>query len=340
MPSLSIIVPCYNVEKYLAKCLESIINQTYKDLEIICVNDGSSDRSLDIIENFAKKDCRVKVVNQKNQGISVARNEGVRNATGKYISFVDSDDYIDEETYESALKTIEETNVDMVCWGAKVELADTSKINSKKINKAEKYHKIKKTGMFKDLEEVAKNVPYTVWNKLYKKDIILENRIEFPKGKCFEDNEFFLKYLISCKSVYCMGKSYYHYVQRNKSIMNSKDDMKLLDRLYVFDNVLKYYDSKDKVDTFNSVLNDFFNAMFWNVLNNSVDKKSILSVVENIINQIDNSKLNNYIVSKIQTKGIKSVAYIVGNKKLGFEKMGPKIIIKILGAKLKFKCKF
>lgn len=340
MTNLSIIVPCYNVEEYLPKCLESILNQTYKDFELICINDESSDKTLEIIEAYAKKDARVKIINQKKKGISVARNEGLKQSVGKYIGFVDSDDFIEPETYEVAIKTLEEKKADIVYWGTKIEVSETSNISEKTVRKVETYHKLKRTGLILGADEIINNVTFTIWNKLFKKEIITENKIEFPLGRFFEDNEFILKYLLFCNSMYCLDRLYYHYVQRKKSVMNSKDDTRLLDRLYVFDNVLKFYDSKDKLELLNITLNKFFNDMFWNVLNNAVDKKSILPAVENIINQIDNSKLNNHIVSKIQTKGIKSVAYIIGNKKLGFEKMGPKIIIKILGAKLKFKCKF
>ena len=95
MPKISVIVPIFNVEKYLKECLESIINQTFKDIEIICINDGSTDNSLDILNQYAEKDNRIKVITQSNQGLSAARNTGIKYANGEYISFIDSDDYID-----------------------------------------------------------------------------------------------------------------------------------------------------------------------------------------------------------------------------------------------------
>ena len=101
MSKISVIVPVYNVEQYLPQCLDSIINQTYKNLEIICVDDGSPDNSGKILDEYAKKDKRIKVIHQENQGVSVARNTGLDNATGKYIGFVDPDDWIEADYYET-----------------------------------------------------------------------------------------------------------------------------------------------------------------------------------------------------------------------------------------------
>jgi glycosyltransferase involved in cell wall biosynthesis len=104
MPKVSIVIPVYNVEKYLRQCLDSVVNQTLKDIEIICVNDGSTDNSLQILEEYANKDDRIKIINKDNGGLSSARNAGLEIATGVYIGFVDSDDYIEIETYNEAYK--------------------------------------------------------------------------------------------------------------------------------------------------------------------------------------------------------------------------------------------
>ena len=115
MKKVSVIVPVYNVEKYLSRCLESLINQSLKDIEIICINDGSTDNSLQILKQFAYKDNRIKIINQTNSGQSVARNKGLAIASGKYIGFVDSDDWIDNDYYEKMFETIERTNSDFAC---------------------------------------------------------------------------------------------------------------------------------------------------------------------------------------------------------------------------------
>jgi len=115
IPNVSIIVPIYNVEPYLHRCLDSLVNQTLKDIEIICINDCSPDNSLDILKEYAEKDERINIINfEKNQGVSVARNTGIEIAKGEYIGFVDSDDYVDLDFYEKLYKKARETDADMV----------------------------------------------------------------------------------------------------------------------------------------------------------------------------------------------------------------------------------
>lgn len=115
-PDISIIVPVYNVEKYLPQCLESLINQTYANIEIICVNDGSTDNSLEILDKYAKRDSRIIVINQKNSGVSVARNAALKIISGKYLMFVDGDDWIELNNCETAYNLIEKYNADVVMW--------------------------------------------------------------------------------------------------------------------------------------------------------------------------------------------------------------------------------
>ena len=114
MPKVSVIIPVYNVEKYLSECLDSVVNQTLKDIEIICVNDGSPDGSAAILEEYAQKDNRIKVITQENRGLSEARNSGLKIASGEYIAFLDSDDYIDLKFFEQLYKRGIESNSDVV----------------------------------------------------------------------------------------------------------------------------------------------------------------------------------------------------------------------------------
>ena len=114
MNKVSIIVPVYNIEKYLAKCLDSLINQTLEDIEIICVNDGSTDNSAEILNEYAQKDCRIKIINQDNAGLSAARNTGINAANGEYIGYVDSDDWIDLNFYEKLYNAAKDTDADIV----------------------------------------------------------------------------------------------------------------------------------------------------------------------------------------------------------------------------------
>ena len=127
MELISIIVPVYNINNYVEKCLISLMNQTYKALEILCINDGSTDDSLDILEKLSKRDSRIKIISQPNKGLSAARNTGIANAKGDYIVFVDGDDWVDIEMCQKAYKIISETNVDIVLWSYVKEYPNKAK---------------------------------------------------------------------------------------------------------------------------------------------------------------------------------------------------------------------
>ena len=179
MPKVSIIVPVYNVEKYLSKCLDSLINQTLKDIEIICVNDGSTDSSLAILKDFANNDSRIKILDKQNEGVSVARNTGIEVATGQYLMFVDSDDYLVENACEKALIAIEHENSDICIFGH-YDLVD---------------EKLVKSSVNKDIIKAQKqnNQTYTdfsinIWDKIYNREFLIRNSINFiPNLKTSED---------------------------------------------------------------------------------------------------------------------------------------------------------
>ena len=237
---ISIIVPVYNVEKYLARCLDSILCQTFEDIEIICVNDGSKDNSLKILESYSEKDDRIKIVNKENGGLSSGRNEGLKYVTGDYVSFVDSDDWIESDTYELALSAMEKNNADFVSWGAKVVLDNDVNENSVSIISAKNYHNIRLIGYQKLNDNILSKATVTVWNKLFKTSIILDNKLTFPNGLLYEDNEFFYKYSIYCKSAYFIDKYLYNYFQRSNSIigkMNGKQSMKVADYITIYENI-------------------------------------------------------------------------------------------------------
>ena len=118
MAKISVIIPVYNIEKYLVKCLDSVINQTFTDIEIICINDGSTDNSLSILEEYAQKDKRIKIINKENGGLSSAWNAGLNEVSAEYLTFVDGDDWIDTNTFKLAYEAMLNNNVDYVCWSA------------------------------------------------------------------------------------------------------------------------------------------------------------------------------------------------------------------------------
>ena len=180
-PLISVIIPVYGVEKYIAQCLESIINQTYKNLEIIVVNDGTKDRSAEIAKEYAAKDSRIKVYDFKNGGLSVARNRGLEIATGDYISYIDSDDWLDTKTYETLLEAAMKNDADMVKCG----IIETNGVTEDKITFSDK--KIINNDQHKAFENYFNGMLWTLaWNGLYKKE--LAKKVKFPDNVVHEDN--------------------------------------------------------------------------------------------------------------------------------------------------------
>lgn len=226
---ISIIVPVYNVEKYLKKCLDFLINQTYKNIEIICVNDGSTDNSLDILNEYANKDERIIVVNKKNGGISDARNVGISKVSGEYMMFVDSDDWVDLETCEKSLDVMVKYSVDIVLYSYVREFDNKSL--SKIIFNEDCYFNVDdtKNKLYRRLfglygEELKKpenaDAIVTVWGKLYKSKLIIDNNIKFVDvktvGSC-EDGLFNIEVFHYVKTAYFINKTYYHYRKDNMS---------------------------------------------------------------------------------------------------------------------------
>ena len=226
MPSVSIIVPVYNVEKYLEKCLNSLVNQTLKDIEIIIVNDGSSDSSEIIVKEYKKKYKNIIYVTKENGGLSSARNFGMVYATGEYIAFLDSDDYTDKTLYEKMYKKAKETNSDYVECDFYWKYKD---------------HQKEDIGFrYKNKKEMFAKARVVAWNKLIKRDIIINNKLEFPMGLYYEDVEFFYKLLPHIKTFAFVEEPLIYYVQRETSIVN-KQDRRTRQIFTVLDNVIEYY---------------------------------------------------------------------------------------------------
>lgn len=223
-PTISVIVSIYNIEKYVARAVESICNQTYKDLEIILVDDGATDNSGKICDEFAIKDSRIKVLHKENGGLSSARNEGVKVATGEYIAFVDGDDWIDESMYEDMILAIQKYNADLaICNYKAVGKENTIDTSTENIAVFEGRETLK---VFIE-EDVRYQIQNAAWNKLYKRSLMGDLR--FPEGKLFEDIVYTTKLLAKSKKCVYLDQAYYNYIfDRSDSIMNSKKVERLL----------------------------------------------------------------------------------------------------------------
>lgn len=222
---ISVIVPIYNVEEYLSRCIDSIINQTYAELEIILVDDGSTDKCGIICEEYAQKDARIKVLHKQNGGLSDARNVGLENAQGDYIAFVDSDDYIALDMYEKLYRRIEKDksdlaicNIEFVNEKKEPLIRNTLDAGDCVINEKQFWYEL-----------YGKNYTYCVvaWNKLYKKEIFEEIRYEY--GKYHEDEFIIHKVISQCEKISFLSEKCYFYLQRNNSIMNEGFSIRRLD---------------------------------------------------------------------------------------------------------------
>lgn len=214
---ISVIIPVYNVEKYLDKCIDSIINQTYSNLEIILIDDGSTDNSGKICDKYALLDSRIKVIHKKNGGLSDARNVGIDNANGKYLMFVDSDDFIDYNTICDNINIMKENKADIIIYNRYYVYDD-----GKKFLRFPILNSILEFTGLEAIEEMNsfKNFDMSAWGKIYKKDLF--KCIRFPVGKTSED--FYIMFLLleKSKKVIYNSKPYYFYIQRAGSISKRK----------------------------------------------------------------------------------------------------------------------
>lgn len=218
-PLISVIIPVYNVEKYLRRCLDSVIAQTYQNLEIICVDDGSIDDSGKICDQYAVRDARIKVIHQENQGLSAARNRGLDAAEGEYIAFVDSDDYILEDMYKKMLDKLLDYSVDLCVCQWQYEFSDGRQVVKKKNIAPPIYGR--KTSLefarFLYRGNYENGVVVAAWNKLYRRALL--DTIHF-EGRSHEDDAFNGRIMAKNISVYVMEEQFYVYAQNGDSLTN------------------------------------------------------------------------------------------------------------------------
>ena len=221
---LSVIIPIYNSARWLDKCLSCYLSQTYKNVEFILVDDGSTDASFAICSVYNKKYDNVKLIHQSNNGVSSARNVGLKVASGEYISFLDSDDYIDCEMFSDMMELAVTNELDVVSCGISVEL----EINDKCYVQSQiKYGKdimvFDQTGLKEQMLSMwEKSVPYNIWNKIYRKKLLDDNNIYFSELQMGEDLEFNLKVFKVCNKIGTMPKCYYHYIRERNGSATSK----------------------------------------------------------------------------------------------------------------------
>lgn len=216
MPKVSVIIPVYNVEKYLQKCLDSVVNQTLKDIEIICVNDGSTDRSLEILRSYANTDSRIKVISKEHKSAGVARNIGLRYATGEFIHFLDSDDWLEKDAYECTYSAAHLHNVD-VCMFSYNKFDNVTKEKSMVdiFGTLNGFGKEKIT-RFKDHIHFFVYTSVVPWNKIYRRIFIIENQFYFDDLVCANDRAFYFRVIPKAKNILLLNQAFVNYRVNNK----------------------------------------------------------------------------------------------------------------------------
>ena len=297
---ISVIVPVYNVEQYLERCVDSIINQTYKNLEIILVNDGSTDNSGQLCDELAKKDDRIRVIHKKNGGLSDARNVGIDEAEAELVGFIDSDDYIDEDMYEVLINNLKAANADLsMCGHYDVyNNVPESQVSDKKTWELSTQEAIK-------MVMEAKILSVTAVNKLYKKSLFSE--LKFEIGKIAEDAFIMIKLLDKCNKIVATNEKKYYYVHRENSITTQKFSLKFL-------NVIEAYEQNkeiilEKYPELKEVAQMRMNWAYFYVLDRLLLDK-----------EYNDKKLENKLISylKDQSKGILTDSLFTKGRKIGF----------------------
>ena len=230
---ISIVVPVYNAEKYLDRCLTSLVEQTKKEIEIIIINDGSTDNSEKVIKKF--KDDRIKYIKNTNQGIGATRNEGIAKATGKYLMFIDSDDYLEENTCELLFNKAEKDNLDMV-------VCDFYRENETGEKKKEKITTFENTTI-KETPELLYKINMSPWNKLYKTKMIKDNNVYFEEDLKYEDTPFVFISMDKAKKIGKIDKCLNHYIIHSNSETTVRDE-RCFDIFEIIRIVRDYFEDK------------------------------------------------------------------------------------------------
>lgn len=301
MKKISVVIPVYNVEKYLSECLDSVVNQTYKNLQIILVDDGSTDFSGKICDVYAEKDNRITVVHQKNAGAGAAKNTGLDLVKGEYFSIIDSDDYIELDMYEKMVNSLEKYNADIVqCLFRNVFVNDSF---DRKYKIKSNYPKVLTSKRF--LKEYLYDWKYAIFaNKVFKSSLLKD--IRFPVGRKIDDEFFTYKLVCNAKKVVNIDNILYNYRMRKTSVMNENNSDRLIyDRIDCF------------IERYNYV-SDIYP---------SLKKKYNLKLYDDLLYFKDSAKDNGKILSLInnfsrkKSNGFDKLYQKIMNNKLVFEEL-------------------
>ena len=306
MPKVSVIVPVYNVEKYIVKCLESLLNQTLEDIEIIVVNDGSPDNSQEIIDKYVLeyKD-KIKSYIKPNGGLSDARNYGIEKATGEYIGFVDGDDFVDIRMFETMYNEAHKKKSDIVvCNLNYVYDYDIIPTSSNVLEETT------------NIKDVMLNIYPTAWNKIYKRTFINKHKLRFKKNVWYEDVEFIYRVLPYVNKISCVKNCFYQYVQREGAITKTYDK-RLYNYIDNWNGIVDYYKEHDLYDEFYPELEySYVRYIYGTFLKQAMNFPEFKDFNDALNCAIKNVKMNfpKYRKNKYLYKSLKGLYLVLFNK--------------------------
>ena len=323
MPKVSILVPIYNVEKYLRECLDSLIKQTLKDIEIICINDGSTDASLKILRDFERKDNRIKVIDKENSGYGASMNMGLRQATGEYIGIVESDDFVKKEMYEDLYNLAIKNNADLVKSDF---ILYTAKNKLKRKAGLFDINKINRVLSIKDYLRLLKKQP-CIWSAIYKKDFLDKNNIDFLEtpGASFQDTSFCFKTCVLAQRMYLTNKAYLYYRQDNaSSSVHNKSKVFLICQEY--EEITKFLNENPEIK---KIVNSHklikeYGAYMWNL--RRIDEEFRDSFIEVFSDTFKKYIENNELTAKFYSKFKKEQVDLLINNKQEFRKYIDRVV--------------
>lgn len=337
---ISIIIPIYNAEKYLKRCIESIITQSLKEIEIICVNDGSIDNSLEILKKFQEEDKRIIIINKENGGASSARNSALKIAKGEYCLNIDSDDWIEQGYLEAIYNRAKKDDLDITISNIIFDFKDKSQknynisdldINDKKIITGKEYINLFFSG---------NGYGYT-WNKLIKRDVYFKNNLWYDE-KIFllEDVEILMTLSYYAQKIGKLNKAYYHYIQgENNGSKKIKVD-RLYDILTCMNNLIKFYSEKNENEILNLIKQDKYLHLLSRIVEDDyLEKEEYEIFVLKFIKSIKNEKKIEFREKLSEQKYKKFLIFIIRTLKVNNTKVGM-LVLKLIKFLLKIKHKF
>ena len=327
---ISVIVPVYNAERTLERCIKSILNQSFGEFELILINDGSTDNSWRICQKYNSLDSRIKIINQDNKGVSFSRNVGLKKAKFKYVMFIDADDWIENNMFQLLIDTIESSNAGLVMCGYKRIDYEGNKVNSEVYIKPNAVSNIKKVHLYRQIYNYFdKGLMNPLWNKLFRNDIIKNYQIKFDENLSLgEDLLFNLEYLSKIRMVSLIDDSLYNYVVLNdgKSLSTKYNPKRLESQILIYTRIIE---SLKEVGEYNKENKSYFRSSFSSAISGSIKnylRKSNESneemyaflkkvcndsnVINNILLFVNGSLVKNFIALLVKLRAYKFLVKI------------------------------